>query len=434
MTRGEPVDRASAVVPTNVRYLVLLAATLTSILLYLDRVCIAEVLKYKEVKVSLGLSDEDVDWSYSAFFISYALLQVPSGWLSDRFGARGTMAAFVVAWSAFTALTGWAAGFAGLFLLRLGVGVAQAGAYPTCGSLLSRWMRALSSSVVAFGGRAGATIAPYLTSSLIAAFHSWRAVMALYGALGVAVAFGFWLVFREHPDQHPRCNQAERDLIALGRLPMNEAQQARSEFPTSALIRSASMWLMCVGQFTTNLGWAVLITKMPTYLHEVRQVPGKAGGAMATVVLMLGMVGMLVGGRLTDWTTARFGLRWGRIMLLVASRFIAAGAFMAIARAPSAWAATAAFGLVAFSTDLGVAGSWAYMQDVGGRHVGSILGWGNMWGNFGAALSAPFLGWVGRHFDANGDWEELFFVCALSFVISGLASLGIDATKPIARD
>ncbi|MCA9070062.1 MAG: MFS transporter, partial [Planctomycetaceae bacterium] len=89
---------------------------------------------------------------------------------------------------------------------------------------------------------------------------------------------------------------------------------------------------------------------------------------------------------------------------------------------------TALFALVAFSTDLGSASTWAYKQDVGGRHIGSIHGWANMWGNLGATLSPLSLNALVN----QAGWDAAFLACAGSFFIAGLATLGVDATIPIA--
>ena len=78
--------------------------------------------------------------------------------------------------------------------------------------------------------------------------------------------------------------------------------------------------------------------------------------------------------------------------------------------------------------DLGTASGWAYCQDVGGRYVGSVLGWGNMWGNLGATVSPILLAWV---FTSYG-FDVMFYVCAGAFCFAGLCGLGIDATIPIA--
>jgi hypothetical protein len=70
---------------------------------------------------------------------------------------------------------------------------------------------------------------------------------------------------------------------------------------------------------------------------------------------------------------------------------------------------------------------WAYAQDVGGRYVASVLGWGNMCGNIGAALSPLVLNEVVERW----GWNAAFCSCAGAFLLSGITSLGIDATSKL---
>jgi MFS family permease len=140
-------------------------------MLYLDRVCIAEIAKLDEFKRSLELNEQQTGAILSAFFLSYALCQMPAGWLSDRFGARRMLPLYIVIWSLCTILTGIATGFAMLITARLLFGVAQAGCYPTASSLIKRWVpvprRGTASSIVSFGGRLGGAVAPLLTAWLL---------------------------------------------------------------------------------------------------------------------------------------------------------------------------------------------------------------------------------------------------------------------------
>jgi nitrate/nitrite transporter NarK len=98
---------------------------------------------------------------------------------------------------------------------------------------------------------------------------------------------------------------------------------------------------------------------------------------------------------------------------------------------PSPWAAVAAFSLVAFSTDMGTPAAWAFQQDVGGRYTASVLGWANMWGNFGAAAATMLVGWL---VDRTESWNAVFIASAVAFCLSGLFASQIDATQPIAPD
>jgi MFS family permease len=166
---------------------------------------------------------------------------------------------------------------------------------------------------------------------------------------------------------------------------------------------------------------------------EVHRVTILERSWMVAVPALAGIAGMFLGGHLTDVLTQRFGLRWGRALPMGLTKFAAAATYLACLWIDSPWLATAAFALGFFFVDLGVSSVWAYMQDVGGKNVGAVLGWGNMWGNFGAAL-APLLyeAILGGH-PKMEEWNTMFLVCAGLFVVSGLAGLGVNATVPVSR-
>jgi MFS family permease len=193
------------------------------------------------------------------------------------------------------------------------------------------------------------------------------------------------------------------------------------------MLRSRGLWLSSLNQFGTNLGWGFLITWFPRYLVEAHAVPSLERGWLASMPILVGMAGMLAGGWATDRLTRRIGLRWGRALPMALTRFLGAAAFVACLLMESPGSVTAALCVVAVSTDLGVPAVWAFMQDVGGRHVGAVLGWGNMWGNLGAAVSPVLLNAV----IGPGRWDACFLACAAAFLVSGVAALGIDARVPI---
>jgi nitrate/nitrite transporter NarK len=263
--------------------------------------------------------------------------------------------------------------------------------------------------------------------------------MYLYGGAGLLVAALLWFYFRNRPEEPPSCNRAEQELIVEGRpaSAATDSQRRAGMIPILRFLGSFSLWCSSASQFFTNLGWLFLVQLVPRYLMEMHQVPILERGAMATAVLSVGIVGMLAGGTLTDRLVRRCGLRWGRSLPMSLSRFTAAAGFLLCLWFASTsdlnrpWLFTAAFALVAFSTDLGNPATWAFMQDVGGRHVGSVLGWGNMWGNFGAFVAPLFYFEIMGENPTEAEWSYTFAFCALAFVISGLAALPIDATRPI---
>src|SRR5215203_3478613 len=82
--------------PTNKRFVVI------AFLTYFDRVCITAVTD--DIKTDLAISDTQMGFIMGAFWFAYALFELPTGWMGDRYGARGTLTRIVLAWSLFTAL------------------------------------------------------------------------------------------------------------------------------------------------------------------------------------------------------------------------------------------------------------------------------------------------------------------------------------------
>lgn len=167
--------------PTRVRHLILGVTTLMSVLLYLDRFAVSIAMEY--IREDLRMSQTQMAWFISLFFWSYALFQVPAGWLSDRFGARMMLTAYILAWSIFTGLLGVAHTVWLLLTLRLLCGITQAGAYPTAASIARHWypitFRGTANSIIGLGGRFGAVLAPVLTALLIVHFVSGKTPVSL---------------------------------------------------------------------------------------------------------------------------------------------------------------------------------------------------------------------------------------------------------------
>lgn len=170
-----------------------------------------------------------------------------------------------------------------------------------------------------------------------------------------------------------------------------------------------------------------IITLFPDYLRAVYDTPTELRAWYQSLPLYAGIVGMLGGGWVTDRLIRRLGRRWGRAVPMAGSRGLVGLAYLACPFAPDAETVTALLCVVAFATDLGVAPLWAYCQDIGGRHVGAVLGWANMWGNLGAFAAPKVLPWLRD----VGGWDTAFGVCAGMQALAAVAAVGIDAARPI---
>ena len=415
--------------PTSVRFLVLGATMLVAVFMYVDRVCLSQVKGL--VQRDLALDDYQIDWVLSAFFWSYALAQVPAGALGVQYGYARMLAVYLFLWSLFTALTGLATGFLMLLAARLVVGLTEAGAYPTAASLVKGWFptgqRGRANSVVALGGRAGGALGQRITPVLVVALagvamlEGWRVTLVLFGVLGMLASAAFYLVAKDCAADHPWANEAEADLAEPPPPPTCEP------FPWLLFLATPNLWLSGLTQFGVNIGWVFLITHFPDYLEKVHGLEGNDKGFYASLPLTVGIAGMFAGGFLTDALVPRIGLRWGRALPIGVALFGCAAAFAVCASATDPLAVTLALCAVTLCVDLGIPSIWAFAQDIGGRYVGPVLGYGNMWGNIGAAVSPLLLGYVQRHY----GWPAAFQTCALAFVVAACAALCLNAAKPL---
>jgi nitrate/nitrite transporter NarK len=257
--------------------------------------------------------------------------------------------------------------------------------------------------------------------------RSWRSIVMIYGLLGVVIGIPFWLLFRNRPEEHPRCNEAEVALIRGPYAVKPSHSRKLDAIPWSRIILSLSVWCCCLVQIFTNIGWTFIVTWMPRYLQEVHQVPLTERAVMTSLPMICGIVGNFLGGWLTDAVTHRFGLRLGRSLPVAFTRFLAAAAFAMCLFSNSAWGFTILMCVMAFSVDLGIASTWAFNQDIGGRYVATVLGWGNMWGNLAAGVSPMLLNYTIE----KVSWYATFVTCAGCFVAAGAIAFGINATISI---
>jgi ACS family glucarate transporter-like MFS transporter len=271
----------------------------------------------------------------------------------------------------------------------------------------------------------------------------WRPTMVLYGFAGLIVAFTFAIVTRNTPARHPWCNEAERNFVNdAATQAARRLEPGNPSFPWRAFLTSASLWGNSLTQFLTNVGWLFVVTWLPRYLDDVHGVPLVTKGIMTAFPSGIGIVGLFLGGRATDLAVQKFGLKRGRQIPLAASRFTAAAGYalcliLSLVFSPSPenwwlpWLYIVGLCIASMSTDFGSPAIWAYAQDVGGRYSASILGWGNMWGNLGAAVAPLVYNRILGEKPTLADWNTVFVLCCGVFVVSGFCALLLDSTKPL---
>ena len=413
MTAPEPGPALTAR-PTRVRYRVIGYACTLSMITYLDRVCFGAAAP--QIAAELGVEGiAGLKWAFTAFAIAYSVFEIPAGALGDRLGPRGTLLRIVLWWSACTALTGLVGmrvggtvlgGLGTLVALRFLFGAGEAGAYPNITRALHNWIPPhrweLSQGLVWMSGRLIGGLTPLISALLIGAsagaspWMTWRGTFALFGSLGVIWAVAFALGFRNRPAEHPGVNAAEIALIGPG----GHAPAKHGPIPWAFLLRSRSLWALCILYFAANYAGAFNFTYLPAYMGERFGItPEDTRGALYKGAPMwVGALGCLLGGLLVDGLARLLGDRRR------ARRFLGAGAFAV--GAICWWGATGArdvllfcglISMAAFCIDLTLGSAWASCQDLGREHAGVTAACMNTIGTLGAAASGWLTGTFVEH-------------------------------------
>jgi MFS family permease len=436
--------------PTRVRYGVLGFVSSLSMITYLDRVCWGAAMP--SIIAALDLRNEgDLKGANTAFAITYALFEIPSGWLGDVYGPRKTLIRIVLWWSAFTAMTGLVGlsvagvalgGLMTMVTIRALFGMGEAGAYPNITRALHNWFpfgeRAAAQGTIWMAGRLMGGLTPFVWWALVEMLHlHWRGAFLLFGVIGVLWCIAFALWFRNRPEEKKEVNAAEQDLIRAGR---HDTGAAHANVPWGRLVRSGNLWALCMMYFCAGYGWYFNITLLPTFLEKQFAVDPKSlvGALYKGGPLWMGAFSCLIGGWLSDrFIRATGNRKWGRRWFGVVGHSLSALCWLACLFAPNVFLFFLACSLAAFWNDLTMGASWAVCQDIGKRYAAIVAGCMNTIGNFGSAAT----GWVtGTILQSQSEGQMLrgyhinFLIFACAYVVATLLWLRIDSTEPVVEE
>ena len=412
--------------PTRVRYWVIFFAVTLSVITYIDRVALS--LSRKQVAADLRLTDSQMGLVFGAFALAYALFEVPSGWMGDKWGPRRVLMRIVIWWSAFTALTGMAFNFVSLYVTQLFFGAGEAGCFPNITRAFSNWLpqseRVRSQGIIWLSARWGGAFTPILVAFLFQ-FLTWRQAFGAFGLLGVAWAIGFYVWFRDNPRDKPGVNQAELDLLKN-----NIPASSHGGVPWGKFATSKTVWLLCGQYFALSFPWYFLITWAPTFIDERFHVDVTQSTMLKVLPLFMGGVGSLFSGLISAPFTRLTGdINLTRKILACVGFAGASASLVLAAYMRNPFLAVSAVAFSSFCNDLVMPTAWGTVMDVAGGYSGTLSGTMNMMGNLGGALYGPVAGLVLQR--SLHNWNAVLLMGAAVYTTGVLMWLGIDPSTPI---
>ena len=286
----------------RIRMVVLVFVTV--VINYMDRSNLAVLAPV--LTKDLELTSVQMGLLFSAFGWTYVLFQLPGGWLVDRMAPRVLYPIMMGAWSLVTCAQGFMNGFAGLFGMRLGMGVLEAPSFPTNAKVVTAWFpeseRARAISFYTSGQFVGlAFVTPLL--AYVQATWGWRAVFILTGLVGVVFSVIWYVMYRD-PEDEGAASQEEIDYIRGGGGIAGRSRhgaKARGSWADFRIVLgNKSLWGVFLGHTCTTATLWFFLTWFPTYLVQYRHMGFIKMGFWSMVPFIAAFFGVLLSGQLSD--------------------------------------------------------------------------------------------------------------------------------------
>lgn len=393
----------------STRWLLLGLLVLSILINYIDRGTLSVAVPAMESEFSLTPFQKGL--LLSAFFWTYALMQIPAGWLVDRLDVKWVYAGGYLIWTIATALTGAVNGFTALILARFLLGIGESAAYPAISRLVvenfPEQQRGTANSLIDAGSKIGPALS-ILAGGLLVDQFGWRPLFFVLGVGGL-VWLVPWVAFVPSRQQ-------------MGGEKLSQPMTSEPQRPSlRRVLMHRSVWGTSLGMFSLGYVWYFLLTWLPSYLMDVHQYNLKQTAVMAALPFLAMAVATVIAGWISDRlitvgyspTLVRKGIALSGFVLaaiLVVAASLVASATLCVAL------------LIATCCALGMftANVWAMTQTLAGPAAGSWTGIQNCIGNMGGVVSPLVVGWTVQQ---SGNYQIAFYATAVVMILGAAAYL-----------
>ena len=399
------------------RWSVLVALMGFAFFAYVERTSIA--VAAERMMPELGITQVELGWLLTAFLASYTALQIPGGWIGERFGARRTLGGASVLALAATALTIVAptilpgVAVIGMSLVaRALLGVAQAPVFPVSSGAIEAWFPhtewGLAQGLLNSGLNLGAAATPPMIAYLMAA-SGWRVALLVTSApLVLLTVYWFWRATDTPSGETTR--------------PISSAPAMRQ---VRRLLADRDLLALSVSYLSMNYVFYLLTFWCFLYFVQERHFSTIDSGWLAAAPFIAAGVGAAVGGKACDAWRRRLGDRWGFRAVPLIALPISACALYAALRAEGPLAADIALCVAFASIEISEGAYWAGAMRIAGRDSMISTGLLNTAGNLGGIIGTPIVATLSvRH-----GWTQILVTGSVCAMVAALLWLRVDASR-----
>jgi ACS family probable galactarate transporter len=398
----EQTVEAKRAIPT--RYLILLIIFIVTAVNYADRATLS--IAGTDVAKELQLDSVSMGYIFSAFGWAYLLMQIPGGWLLDRFGSKRVYTYSLFFWSLFTFLQGFVDVFplawagVSMFIMRFMLGFSEAPSFPANARIVAAWFPAKERGTASALFNSAQYFSLALFSPLLGWLTyawGWEHVFTVMGGIGFVLTFA-WVKFVHNPTDHPRMTREELEYIAangavvdMDHKKAGDDKKAGPKFDYIKQLLSNRMMLgIFFGQYFLNTITWFFLTWFPIYLVQEKGMSILKVGFVASIPALCGFVGGVLGGLFSDYLIKRgSSLTVARKVPIVMGMLLASSIILCNYTDNTALV-VALMALAFFGKGFGALG-WPVISDVAPKEiVGLCGGVFNVFGNV-ASIATPLV-------------------------------------------
>lgn len=426
----KPVLMPDRKTSTNVRWRIVIWLCVCALINNIDRINLS--IAAPAMMEELNLSNAQIGLLGSAFAWFYALSQLPSGWLIDRFGAKKVLTLAIGWWSLATVFMGFAQGFVILIILRALLGMGEAPSLPSTAKIVASWFPKKERGLANATWDAALKMGPALFTTVLIAIVSiwgWRWLFFISGGLGLifTLFFGF---FYKNPEQHSKLSKEEYEYIKSDSIESSTEKNEKISWRKLFTIRS--MWGMMLGYFCNIWVYQIFLTFMPLYIMKIHKIEFSKLGLYASIPWIGAMLGDIISGLVSKKLVDKgMGAIKAKKVVIISAALLQA---LVVALLPFTTNIVFTVTLMSFALAFNgavVCHAWSLASDLApSEMVASVTSVQNFGGFLGGAIS-PIV--AGLLIDATDSYFLVFISAAVVGIVSAI-SYQFIVKRPIHHD
>ena len=407
----------------NYRWIIVALLFMATTINYIDRQIIGLLKPILEVEFKW--SESDFARIVVAFTAAYAIGLLAFGRLIDRVGTKIGYSLSVIIWSVMGMLHAAAKGVVGFSLVRIGLGLGEAGNFPAAMKTVAEWFpkkeRALAAGIFNSGTSIGVVIALLITPWILISY-GWQQVFIITGALGF-VWLILWLWLYEIPGKHKYLSKEEYSLITEDE--NHHAKEESNTKPTKwiRLFTFPQTWAFIFGKFLIDPIFWFFLFWLPSYFSSTFHLDLTRPSLELMIIYSSTTVGSIAGGYFSSRLIKRgmASLRARKTVLFIIA--ILELSIILAQYVTNVWAAVALISLAvaahqAWATNIFTTASDMFPKQA----VSSVVGIGGMAGAIGGIFFPVFVGYLLDSYKTSGNlsggYNILFTLCGITYFIT----------------